>query len=389
MKKSLSFLLLLALLMTAVLGVQVAAAEAGKEIVIGLFHDLSGTMSVAGNATVFGAQYAVDEINEAGGINGFTLKLVHYDTRGSVDESLNVYNRLVDEDNAVAVIGPSISNIGIALAPVATEKKVPIVSHFMDERATRNEKTGETYPYVFLAQPSCGQQAEIEAQYALKQGVKTAAIFYDSSNSYSYSHAVAFRAYMEANGASIVAEETFGADSTDYSAQLTKIAALAPDAVYIPNYAPQNAIAYTQIRALGYEGMIAGNNTYAPPFNTLVEGTKIENLFFVFNVDFTKGNAKVLGDAYQAHFNAAPQFYAAFGYDNVKIIANALAQIEDPTDPVALKEAIETKTTDVECASGTITINPETHRPTGMGVYIAKWDEAGTAITLEEYVTAD
>lgn len=364
-----------------------ATTAAGSEILIGTILDTSAGMAAAGKATVFGVDQAVKEINAAGGINGKKIRVIHYDVKGDPNEAITAYNRLVDQDKVTAVVGPGLSNIGIALAPIAEAKKVPIVSHFMDERATTNEKTGDAWRYIYLAEPSCNQQAEAVAAYTVdKLKLKTVGILYDSSNAYSTTHAIPYQKYVESKGVKVVGIESFTSDAKDYKAQLTKLIASKPEGIFIPSYAQQNALAYKQVRQLGYKGIIIGNNTYAAPFNTLVEGTPITDLYFIFNVDFASKDTKALGDAYKAANNGtAPLPNVAFGYDNVKIIENALRLAKNPNDPVEVNTLIETKTTAVMTSSGPITIDPKTHRPVGMGVFIAKWDETGKNITLLEY----
>ena len=363
------------------------AATAGNEIVIGTILDTSAGMAAAGKATVFGVDYAVKEINDKGGINGKKIRVIHYDVKGDPNEAITAYNRLVDQDKVTAVVGPGLSNIGIALAPIAEAKKVPVVSHFMDERATTNEKTGEAWKYIYLAEPSCNQQAEAVAAYTVdKLKLKSVAILYDSSNAYSTTHAIPYQKYVEGKGMKVTAVESFTSDAKDYKAQLTKIIATKPEAIFVPSYAQQNALAYKQARQLGFKGIIIGNNTYSSPFNTLVEGTPINDLYFIYNVDFNSDNTKFLGDAYKAANNGAiPLPNAAFGYDNVKIIENALRLAKNPNDPIEVNTLIETKTQNVKTSSGPITLDPKTHRPVGMGVFIAKWDTAGKEVSLLDY----
>ena len=183
--------------------------------------------------------------------------------------------------------------------------------------------------------------------------------------------------------------ETFGADAKDYKAQLSKLIAKDPDGIFIPNYVNTNALAYVQARQLGYEGYIIGNNTYTPPFTTLVEGTPIEELVFLFNLDMDGEYTKEITDAYREEMGEEPAFNIAFGYDNVMIIANALKNVSDVTDTVEIAEYIENNTKDVVTASGLITLNPETHRPMGMGAYVADYDAEGNINLIGYYLPED
>lgn len=357
-------------------------------IKIGSIMDLSGGMAAAGKATKWGSEYAVKEINDAGGINGHKLEIITYDVKGDPQEAITAYKRLVEQDKVVAVVGPGLSNIGIALSPVAEQMKVPVVAHFMDERATTNEATGKAWGYTYLAEPSCVQQAQAIASYSIeKLGLKKFGVLYDNSNAYSTTHAEPFRDYIKSKGGEVVAFESYGKDTKDYKTQLSKITQASPEAIFHPAYVQQNALAYKQVRQLGYKGTIIGNNTYNPPFPTLVEGTAIEDLYFIYNVDFNGQYAKFLFDAYKAaNNNEVPLPNAAFGYDNVKLIANGIKNAEDPTKGESVNKAIESTTKDVMTASGPITISAETHRPVGMGIYIAKYNPDNTTQLLEYYV---
>ena len=173
------------------------------------------------------------EINEAGGIGGkIKIRLVEYDIKGDVTESINAYKRLCEQDKANVVIGPHISNIGIALAPLSETYKVPIVGAYIDDNCVLND-AGEAYRYMYIAQPSASQQATVIANFAMDTlGAKNFAVLYNSGNSYSTSMANPFMEYVESKGCKIVAAESFADSDTDYRTQLTKILSTNPDAGY-------------------------------------------------------------------------------------------------------------------------------------------------------------
>ena len=156
-----------------------AAAPANapaKEIIVGNLQDLSGPTSVLGNAVTRGVELAIDKMNGQGGINGAKIKLLSMDTKGDVQEAIKAFNRLVDQEKAVVVIGPPISNIGIGLASIADSKKVAFVGSFADPRATVGAD-GKVHPAMFLVQPSTVQYGEIMASYAVEMlGLKKIAI---------------------------------------------------------------------------------------------------------------------------------------------------------------------------------------------------------------------
>ena len=87
----------------------------GGEIVIGCLQDITGNTSGLGISVQKGAQAAVDEINENGGIDGKEVVLKTYDTKGDVTEAVNAYITAVTVDEVSLVVGPPVANIANAI----------------------------------------------------------------------------------------------------------------------------------------------------------------------------------------------------------------------------------------------------------------------------------
>lgn len=346
-------------------------------IKLGNIQDLSGGASEAGKADAWGVEYAVKQVNENGGINGRMIELTTMDCKNDVQEGINAYRLLVDETKVDAIIGPPLSNPALAWVDLATEDQVPIVGHFMDERVTTNEATGEPYPFMFLAEPGCAQQSYSIAAYALeKLGLKTFGTFYNAGLSYAVQHAVPFADYVSKNGGTVLAEETFQTGDVDYRAQAVKLAEANPDAVFVSNYAADNALCYDYLREAGYEGVILGNNTFQSPFPSLVK-SKVYDTYFLQNVDMENPESDSY-DIIQAYMKDTGAKYpisnVAFGYDAATVMIEAMKLAKDPTDGVEVAKLLE-QTKDVKTSSGLITINPATHRTVGLPMLIAQYDE--------------
>lgn len=365
-----------------------------EPIKIGCIQDTSGGASIAGKPNEWGVQYAVKWINENGGVNGRMIELYTRDCQNDAEVGVTCYRELVDEIGVSAIIGPPLSNPASAWVDLATEDQIPIVGHFMDEQCTTDPETGEAYPYMFLAEPSCSVQSYILAQYAMEElGVKTVATLFNTSNAYAVAHEAPFVDYIKANGGTVLAEETFTWTDTDYTAQAQKIAALNPDAVLLCDYCNQMVTAYDNLRDAGYTGKILGANTMYPPFNTLVKN-KVYDCYFVQNYDLkdtTKGTIAELVATQMADTNTDyPTSNVGFGWDAAMVLYNAMLQANDPADGEEVREILENNTADVLSAGGeTITIDPATHRPTrDMGMYIATYDENNEIVCLV-YRTTD
>jgi branched-chain amino acid transport system substrate-binding protein len=377
MKKVISLVMAASLLATVFAGCSSSSSSSsakkseGGEIVIGVVQDLSGTTSVLGNAVKNGAELAVEKINAAGGVDGKKIKLISYDVKGDPQEALNSYKRLVDQDKAVAVVGPPVSNIGLALAPIANQKKVPVVGSYIDPRVTQKED-GSPQDYMFMMQPSSVQNSELLASYGIdKLGVKNIALFYDQTNAFAVSLMKPFKDYLAAHGGKIVAEEVYKKGDKDYKTQLNKIKTSGADAIYAPNYTQDNILTVQQANQIGLKLPIIGGLDYAPPFASLMnDPTLADNIYFANNYSDNEPQLKDVREAYKAKFKEDPINKAYLGYDTITIIANAI-KTAGKADATAIKDALE-KTKDLQCTTGKITLDPKTHATVGLTMVVYK-----------------
>ncbi len=369
-----------------VMGAALAACKGGSggEVVIGNLQDLSGPTSVLGNAVTRGVELGVERLNARGGIGGKKVRLVTLDTKGDVQEAIKAYSRLTDAEKAAVVVGPPVSNIGLALTPLANAKKVAVVGSFIDPRVTIAGE-GKPQPAMFLVQPSSIQYAEIMASYAVeKLGLKKIAIFYDQSNAFSVSLIGPFKKYAESKGAAIVGEEVYSKGDKDYKTQLSKIKELNADALYAPNYMQDLVITLRQKKQVGLDIPVVGGLDFAPPFASLVNDPEAAtNCYFANNFSDSEPQLADVKKAYVEKFKENPINKAFLGYDTILIIEEAVkkagsAKAEDVIAGLS-------KITDLQGTTGVITISPETHQPKGLSMVMYKI-ENGQYVDLGRYV---
>lgn len=358
-----------------------AKEEGGDKgaIKIGSIMDLTGGASNMGRPHSWGVEYAVQKVNEAGGINGRMLELYTQDCKNDITEGLNAYHKLVDEIGVCAIIGPALSNPASAWVDLSEEDQIPIVGHFMDEVCTTNPDTGKVYPYMFLAEPSCGVQSYDMAEYAMKElGLKKFAVLYNPSNAFAKAHAEPFIDYVKKNGGTVTTVETMGWADVDYSAQAIKITKSGAEAVFLCDYLAQNLISYDALRDAGFTGAIVGANTLAPPMADQVKN-KVYDMYFLQNYDMLNPNEGNINELVFAEMAAegteSPQCNVGFAWDAVQVLAEAMKKAKDPTDGAEVAKLLE-QTKGVKLSNGkTIDIDPATHRPNNMGMYIATYNE--------------
>lgn len=363
-----------------------SSSNGAKEILIGNLQDMSGPTSVWGNAVTRGIELAVEKLNAQGGLNGSKIRLLTMDTKGDVQESIKAYTRLVDQEKAVAVIGPPVSNIGIGLAPIADSKKVALVGSFADPRATVAED-GKVHPSMFLMQPSTVQYGEIMASYAIeKLGLKKIAIFYDQSNAYAVSLVAPFKEYAKSVGAEIVIEQVYSRGDKDFKTQLSKIKESDAQVVYAPNYIQDLVITVKQRKQVALELPFVGGLDFAPPFASLVnDGEATNNLYFANNFSDTEPQLAEVRNAYKAKFNEDPINKVYLGYDKMLVIAEAVKKGGGITPDKILQGLNQIK--DLQGTTGKITISPQTHQPVGLSMVMYKIAD-GKYVDLGRYVPA-
>jgi branched-chain amino acid transport system substrate-binding protein len=277
-----------------------------------------------------------------------------------------------------------VSNIGLAIAPIANEKKVAVLGSFIDPRVTVQEN-GEAQPSMFLIQPTSTQYAEIIASYANeKLGFKKFAVLYDQSNAFAVSMLKPFKAYIEKRGGSVVAEETYTKTDKDYRAQLNKIKSAGADVLYIPNYTQDLVITVKQAKQIGLNLPMVSGLDAAPPFATLVgDPEAANNIYFANNFSDKEPQLAEVRTAYKAKFNEDPINKAYLGYDKVIVLLKAVELGGGASGPQIIAGLSKIK--DVQGTTGVISLSAKTHQPVGLSMVMYKI-EGGKYSEIGRYV---
>lgn len=352
---------------------------AGGEIVLGALQDVSGPTSSLGKMIEAGARWALEDINAAGGINGRTVKLITYDTKGDVNEAINAFTRAVTADKVSAIIGPPVANIALAIAPISEQYNVPVYGFAIDSKCQIKED-GTPYKNMFLFQAGALQQGTTMAKYAMKNDYKKFGIFYNEGNAYSLSLREPFIKAVEEGGGTIAEQVSYTSNDKDFKTLLGKIIAADVDAVFAPNYTQELILVTQQLRALGFEGAIIAGLDANPPFNTLL-GEDCDKIYYINNLDNTAPEVVKMVEDIKAKtgIDATNKFF--LGLDVMNLLAKAVGEVGD--EPTALRDYAE-NLTGYEGMTGTLTIDPATHMPTGLEMVMFTY-EGTTPKMLERY----
>jgi branched-chain amino acid transport system substrate-binding protein len=311
----------------------------GDDISVGIIAPLSGGAALFGIAARNGATLAFDQINEAGGVLGSRLNVLVVDDAGDIAQSVTAYNRLAYNDNVVGIVGPVTSGPSGAVADVASDSRMPMIS----PTATAEDVTlGRDH--MFRACFLDATQARAIAEFAYNQlEARTASILFNNATNYSRGLAENFTNYFEALGGTIINAESYSSGDVDFRAQLTTIAAGNPEILFLPEYFNTVALKVIQAREAGIEATLLGGDGWEglldiPDFDASV----LDGSFFSahFASDDSDPIVQNFVQTYTENFGTPPSSFAALGFDAAKILAQAIADASS-TDNDAIISAMQ------------------------------------------------
>lgn len=313
-----------------------AAADKG-DIVIGGYLSMTGSLADFGINTKRGAELAIDEINAAGGIKGRKVKLVVLDDQGRADEAGSAVTRLIDLEKSVALLGEVASTLSLQGGRIAQRRGIPMVSPSSTNEAVT--AIGDNIFRVCFIDPF---QGLVMAKFAKENlHVDRVAILKDVRSDYSIGLTRSFKENFTKAGGTIVAEESYNQGDTDFSAQLTALKGLNPQAIFIPGYYTEVGNIARQARRLGITAPLLGGDGWDSPQLRTIGGPDIVGSYYSnhFAPDNPSPRARSFIDAYRKKYNETPSGLGALGYDAAALIIEALKHVQTVT-PAALRQAI-------------------------------------------------
>ena len=338
------------------------------EIKIGANFEMTGNVANYGNATLEGLKLAIQEANDAGGVNGKMIKLVEVDNKSEASESVNAATKLISDDKVKVIVGPAVTANVIAESQVATDGKVPVLAPDATSPAVTVEN-GQVKDFIFRSCFIDPQQGSVMAKFAVENlKAKTAVIYIDNSSDYSKSLGQVFKEKFEAAGGKVVMEEAFLQKDQDFKAALTKIKTANADVIFIPAYYEEVGKIVKQARELGITQPLLGTDGWDDFKVADIAGADaLNNTFFSTHYSDKDESVKPFIDAYTKAYNHAPNVFAALGYDAGKLIVDALKRAGGD-DSVKIKDAIAA-TKDLKVGTGIITMD-KSHNPIKQAVIL-------------------
>ncbi len=357
---------------TMLVGGRVADAQgSGKVIKIGIDLSLTGADAESAQRILHGAQMAFDDANTKHAIPGHQLQVITYDdgtaTAGQYDPAQAATNaRKMIGDGVVAAVGPMMSGAGKAMAPILSEGDLATITpsstnpDITDPKFADQYKPGGKAIYFRTVTTDAFQGPELANYFAEKLHVKTVYIL-DDSGAYGVGLADAFQREAEAKGIKVLGRDRLDPKAADYSAVLTKIKALNPDALYyggvgqagvklakqaydiVPNMIKgggDGVYSVEMLNGVGYPANQGWYATIASPHST------------------DEADAQAWVKEYNDKFHTQPDDYAITAYDAGLVIVDAIKRVVAAKKPVnkdTVRDAIQTS--HVKTMQGTVSFN--------------------------------
>jgi branched-chain amino acid transport system substrate-binding protein len=316
-------------------------------IKVGVVAELTGDIPAVGASCKNAAELAAKEINDAGGLEvggkKYQIELFIEDNAGKADQSASAAQKLITQQNVVAIIGPNASRYAIPASEVAESSKVMLISPWStNPKTTLVGDTGQSKKYVFRACFIDPFQGRVVAKFAMDNlGAKKAAVLYDVASEYNKGIADIFKATFEEIGGTVVAFETYTTGDKDFSAQLTKIKDANPDVVFLPNYYSEVPLQIQQAHRLGITVPFLGSDSWGSAELLTLCGAECEGYYFSthYAPDAATPVATKFIEAYKNTYGVVPDDVAALTYDSFGLLFQAL-QTAGKVDRQAVRDAM-------------------------------------------------
>ena len=304
---------------------------------IGVMESLTGPGETYGTMASQVKQMALDEINAAGGIDGRMLEFVIEDSQCSAQGAITAYKKLTDVDGMKIILGTSCSGAMLGAAPLAEADGIILFSGLAS-----NSDIAHAGDYIFRTQISDEQVGIDTGNVLWADGIRTLATITELTD---YAEGVRRTSVeqFEKRGGTVVAEERYSSDVTDFRTQLEKLIIARPDAIHL---APQSEFSagtiIKQAREIGYDGPIYAETVTMGATAMEIAGDAATGMKAI-NADLDPANGK--GQEVVANFRDRYGYivfpwHMASAYDTVHITAECLKQTQDDQDADGFRDCL-------------------------------------------------
>ena len=351
------------------------APLAHAEIVIGLIAPLTGPVAAYGDQVKNGAQVAVDQINENGGILGEQVVLKLADDAGEPKQGVSAANQIVG-DGIRFVVGPVTSGVAMPASDVLAENGVLMVT----PTATTPDLTKRGLETVLRTCGRDDQQAEVAAAYVLEKFKDKRIGILNDKGAYGKGLADAFKATLNAGGITEVFNDSLTPGDKDLSALTTRLKAEKVDVLYFGGYHPEAGLLVRQLKDISAPMQIIGGDGLSNTEYWSIGTDAAAGTIFTTAADALKNESSKAAVAALQAANIPAEAFTLNAYAAVEVIKAGIERAKSAEDATAVAAALKTGEP-ITTAIGDVTYG-ETGDLTSQSFSLYQWQD-GKIVAVE------
>ena len=249
-------------------------AGGGKSVYVAAIFSKSGKAALGNTPALNGIRYAIDELNQKGGIMGMPVKLLEFDNK-STSLGSRIAARKAVKAGVVVVFGASWSSHSLAMAPIFQAAGIPMISPY-----STNPRVTLVGNYIFRICYIDPFQGKIVARFAIRElHSKTAAVLVNANSSFSEGLADYFiRSYRQLGG-EVLFVGNYLDKTADFTPLIEQLRRRNPDVIFLPGYSKDSGIIIKQVRASGIKTVFLGGDGWGNAIYKMV-GDVVEGNYY-------------------------------------------------------------------------------------------------------------
>ncbi len=342
-----------------------APAFAKQPYKIGAIFSVTGAASFLGEPEKNTVIMLQEQINKAGGINGHPIEVIIEDSKSDETHAVLAAKKLLEKDNVIAIIGPSTTGESMALVPIVTNAKTPMISCAAGAGIT--QPVEERY-WVFKSAQYDFSAVEAIFLYMKKHGLFKAGIL-TISTGFGDSGRKSLIDLAPKYGITIVADERYGPKDSDMTTQLAKIKAAGAQAVINWSVGPGQVIVTKNWQALKMNIPLLQSHGWGSKKNIELAGKAAEGVIaplsrlVVWDKLSDKHPQKTLLKKYtldyEAKFKSEPGAFGGYAHDSLMMVVEAIKKVGP--DKKKIRDYIETNIKNWPGTGGIFNMSPKDH----------------------------
>jgi branched-chain amino acid transport system substrate-binding protein len=312
----------------------------------------------------------VEKINAAGGINGHPLEVIFYNTESSAEKCATLTTRLIEQDNVLAIIGPTTSGESLAIIDTVTTAKVPLISC----AANIGIVTPVSERYWVFKTPQADKEVAAEILRNMQQQDITKVAIITNTSSFGAGGRSVLKSDAGNYGITIVDDQTFSTGDTSMQSQLTHIKGTDAQAVICWDTDQQAAIVAQDMKTLQMTIPLfcshgIANQAFIDEAGAAANGVVFPagKLLIVDVVPASDPQKEVLVQYkadYEAKYGKVVSTFGGHAYDALSMVVMALKDMPEGLDIAAARQAVRDGIEQIEDfagISGVFTMSPTDH----------------------------